>query len=211
MNAQETSWIKAIWRKIFPQVNDFQLLVAQQSRLLESTFEALADFLEQPRDEGAAQVREYVERAHILAQENLDLLHRSFVTRIDREDIYMLITRVDHIFDYCETSVREVELLNVSADAWMKAMVVQLREGASALSQGFAHFRAGSGDAEELATQARRAEREVEALYRKALSDLFAKPALQTSGQGQQGRNAIQQVHAKRRHDGSVQPDVRGQ
>jgi len=183
MNTQETSRIKAIWRKVFPRVNDFQLLVADQARLLEETIEALATFLDKPRDEGAAEVRRHVERAHTLAQEDLDLLHRSFVTRIDREDIYTLITRVDHVFDYCETSVREVELLNVSADDWMKAMVVQLREAAAALSKGFEYFRTGNGGAEELATRARRAEREVEALYRKALADLFAEAVLQNSGE----------------------------
>jgi hypothetical protein len=64
-------------------------------------------------------------------------------------------------------------------------MVVQLRAGAAALSKGFECFRAGTGDAEELVTRARQAERKVETLYRKALSDLFAEPELQPLGQGQ--------------------------
>jgi uncharacterized protein Yka (UPF0111/DUF47 family) len=178
---QRASVIRGIWQKIFPQVPDFQMLVADQSRLLERTLEALAAFLDLPSGEGAEEVREYVEEAHALAQSNLDLLHRSFVTRIDREDIYMLITRVDHVFDYCETSIREVELLDVSADEWMKAMVAQLRKGAAALTTGLEHFRVKAGDAEELAARARRAEREVEALYRQALAELFAEEGLLSS------------------------------
>lgn len=178
MTSNSAPLVKRIWRSIFPQVPDFLLLIADQSRLLERTLDALTAFLELPCHEGAEVVRERVEQAHALARSNLDLLHRSFVTRIDREDIYVLITRVDHVFDYCETSVREVELLDVSADEWMKGMVGELRKGSSALCKGLDHFRVKAGDAEELAALARHSEREIEALYRAALAALFAEEAL---------------------------------
>ncbi len=83
------------------------------------------------------------------------------------------------MFDYAVTSVRELELLNVAADTWMKAIVARLRDGAAALTQGFQRFREHPEEVEPLAAQARRAEREVESLYRKALAEMFAGEAYQ--------------------------------
>jgi uncharacterized protein Yka (UPF0111/DUF47 family) len=173
MKATRGSLPQRIWRKVFPAVPDFQGLIAEQAKLLQRTFETLAEFLEVTPDQHAEEVRQCVQQAHAMAQANLDLLHRTFVTRIDREDIYMLITRVDHVFDYCETSVREIELLGLSADPCMKAMVGQLREGAAALASGLEKFRSDMDGAEAMSARARQAEREVEDIYRQALAELF--------------------------------------
>jgi uncharacterized protein Yka (UPF0111/DUF47 family) len=179
MKARQVGLLRRVWRKIFPEVTDFQALVTEQCRLLEKTLEALDAYLDEGRGEHAQTVRRRVDEAHALGQRNLDLLHRSFVTRIDREDIYMLITRVDHVFDYATTSVRELELLDVAADRWMSAMVMQLRKGAEALTEGFERFRVSPAESEPLAALARRAERDIESLYRKALAELFAGEAYQ--------------------------------
>jgi uncharacterized protein Yka (UPF0111/DUF47 family) len=174
MKATEVSLARRLLRKVFPPIPDFQGLIAEQARLLERTFEALAAFLVLTPGRHAEEVRRCVQQAHAMAQSNLDRLHRSFVTRIDREDIYMLITRVDHVFDYCETSVREIELLRLSADPSMKAMVARLREGAAALASGLEKFRTDMDGAEAMSAHARQAEREVEELYRQALVGLFS-------------------------------------
>jgi uncharacterized protein Yka (UPF0111/DUF47 family) len=174
MKATQVSLVRRLWKKIIPPVPDFQRLIAEQARLLQRTFELLAACLEVTPNRHAEDVRKFVDEAHALAQSNLDLLHRSFVTRIDREDIYVLITRVDHVFDYCETSVREIELLRVSADPWMKTMVSQLHEGAAALASGLEKFRSDAGEAESLSARAREAERAVEETYRLALVELFS-------------------------------------
>jgi hypothetical protein len=59
----------------------------------------------------------------------------------------------------------------------MTAMVAALREGAAALTEGFERFRVRPAEAEPFAARARHAEREVEALYQKALAELFATDA----------------------------------
>jgi uncharacterized protein Yka (UPF0111/DUF47 family) len=179
MKARRNGLLERTWHALFPQVPDFQALVTEQCRLLEQTLEALAAYLDEARGEHAQTVRRSVKHANEFGQRNLDLLHRSFITRIDREDIYVLITRVDHVFDYAATSVRELELLEVAADRWMIAMVRQLRKGAAALTEGLERFRRQPAEAEPLAALARRAEREVESLYRKALAELFAGEAYQ--------------------------------
>ncbi len=197
MSAGGRSWLTSIWRKVFPQAPDFQASIADQCRLLEVVLQVLASFLEEPRGERAQEVRRRVRQAHALARRNLDLLHRSFFTHINREDIYLLITGVDHVFDYAATSVRELELLDVAADPWMKGMVAQLQAGAAALTQAFERFRDRPAEAEPLAAWARRAEREVESLYRKALAEMFAGEAYQAMtdpGAASSGRACVEFV-----------------
>jgi uncharacterized protein Yka (UPF0111/DUF47 family) len=183
MKTTQISRVRRLWRTIFPPVPDFQQLVAEQARLLHKTFEALAEFLEVTPDRHAEEVRRCVQQAHAMAQGNIDLLHRTFVTRIDREDIYVLITRVDHVFDYCETSVREIELLRLSADPWMKSMVSRLEEGASALANGLETFRTDMHEAEAMSARARKAERDIEDIYRQALVELFSEPGAGSPGE----------------------------
>jgi len=174
MSSPKESFLVRLWHKVFPQVPDFQALIARQCRLLEQTLKALEAFLEDAQDVHVSEVRRCIESGRSLGRDGLDLLHRTFITRIDREDIYLLLNRVDHVFDYAETSMRELEVLGVSADTSMKAMVRQLREGAAALTEGFDHFRKQPELAEPYAERARHAEREVEALYRDALAEMFA-------------------------------------
>jgi uncharacterized protein len=174
MNSQKKPFLVRAWRAVFPQVPDIQRRLVEQSRLLERALRALESFLDDAGTGRAREVRQYVRQGRTLARSSLDQLNRTFITRIDREDIYLLITRVDHVFDYAETSLRELEVLEVGADEWMRAMARQLRKGASALTRGFESFREQPKQAEPFAARARRAERSVEALYRKALAEMFA-------------------------------------
>ena len=174
MTSPKENVLARAWHAFFPRVPDFQAKIAEQCRLLERALQLLESFLDDMRIGNADEVRQCIELGRSLASESLDRLHRTFITRIDREDIYLLITRVDHVFDYVETSMRELEVLKVAPDRWMKTMVAQLHEGAGALTEGFERFRQDPDKAEPGAARARRAERAVEATYREALAEMFA-------------------------------------
>lgn len=163
-----------LWQHVFPKVPDFQGRIAARCGLLETTMGELADFLADGSNERAEAVRDHVHRAHAETQQDIDRLNRSFVTHIDREDISILINRVDHVFDYAGSAVREVELLEVAADRWMVGMVDSLRKGAAELAEGFERFREQPAQALPFAARARLTEQEIETLYREALAKLFS-------------------------------------
>jgi len=173
MNTTNAGLLRRVWEKVFPRTDDFHSMILDQCRCLERTLEALAGFLKEAREEKAAEVRRCVKEGHELSQRNLDRLHRAFVTPIDREDIDILVTRVDHVFDYAKTAVREMELLEVRADPWMDEMVDHLRRGAAVLSEGVIAFHTNPAAAEFPARHTHRAERHVAKLYRQALVDMF--------------------------------------
>jgi hypothetical protein len=81
--------------------------------------------------------------------------------------------RLAQVFEYIESTDREMELLDVPADAQIQRMVATLGEGIHALRKGFASLGDQMLDAEAEAQRALASERRMEELYRAALSDLF--------------------------------------
>jgi uncharacterized protein Yka (UPF0111/DUF47 family) len=179
MKQRKIPFWRQIWQKLHPRMPDFHGMLVEQCDSLIQALDALEDYLGDNRPEKAIKVRNLVDKSHALAHAHLDALHRTFVTPIDREDIYAVITGIDHVFDYLATSVREIELLDIPGDRWMQKMILQLQQGATALGNGFRVFRTDPAAGGEQGEGARLAERNVEELYRQALDDMFGGKALE--------------------------------
>lgn len=170
---ENVSWWSRLWRQVVPATPDFHALLEAQADNLRSTVAALVDYLQECDPSLAPRIHDLVEQGHGMRTRNLTMLHRTFVTPIDREDIYSLTMTIDHILDYVKNTVREVEVLQVKSDQWMHRMANELSEGVASLALGIARFRAGEAlDAGET-VQTREAERRIEDLYRDALVDMF--------------------------------------
>ena len=173
MTPSSRPWWLRLWQTIVPPMPDFYDLLEAQADNLRDTMAALADYLKTCDAELAATVHERVNKGHTLRDNNLKLLYGSFITPIDREDIYTLSMSIDHILDYLKNTVREVEVLQVKPDDWMQRMIADLSNGAASLALGLARFRAGEAEAVAHTVQTRDAERRVEDLYRDALENMF--------------------------------------
>ena len=166
-------WWQRLWQMVVPPMPDFYGMLEAQADNLRTTVAALSDYLEASDQNLAAQVHAQVDKGHNLRDSTLSRLYRSFITPIDREDIYTLAIAIDHILDYLKNTVREVEVLQVAPDAWMQRMTAELAEGVASLALGLARFRAGEAEAVAHTVQTREAERLVEDLYRDALENMF--------------------------------------
>jgi uncharacterized protein len=167
------SWWQRLWRQLVPPMADFYGMLENQADNLSLTLNALDDFLQSGNPKLADHVNDMVEKGHNMRDHNLRQLYRSFITPIDREDIYTLTMSFDHILDYIKNTVREVEVLQIDADEWMRKMAMELAAGAVTLSRGVEQFRAGQAQNVTLQVQTREAERRIEDLYREALEDMF--------------------------------------
>jgi predicted phosphate transport protein (TIGR00153 family) len=54
-------------------------------------------------------------RGDKLTQETIELLHRTFITPLDRDDIHALITRMDDILDLIEDCAQSINLYDIRA------------------------------------------------------------------------------------------------
>ena len=166
-------WWLRLWQLVVPPMPDFYGMLEAQADNLRATVSALGDYLKACDPALAATVHAQVEAGHHLRDLTLGQLYRSFITPIDREDIYILATAIDHILDYLKNTVREVEVLQLQSDAWMQRMTSELGKGVGSLALGLARFRIGEAETVSHTVQTREAERRVEDLYRDALQEMF--------------------------------------
>jgi uncharacterized protein Yka (UPF0111/DUF47 family) len=177
-------WWLRLWQLVVPPMPDFYGMLEAQADNLRATVAALSDYLQACDQTLAVSVHDEVDKGHALRDNILTLLYRSFITPIDREDIYTLAIAIDHILDYIKNTVREVEVLKLEPDDWMQRMTEELTEGVSSLALGLARFRAGQAESVAHTVQTREAERRVEDLYRDALENMFQGEEYQQLSEG---------------------------
>lgn len=150
----------------------FDLLALQSAKTLEG-LEALWNFVESGTKETANQVRNIEREADELRRILIEELDKTFVTPIDREDIYSLSRAVDDIVDYANTTVDEMEIYEVKGDTHIKEMVNILRKAAQEINDSVKILKDYPKIASEHAVQAKAYENTMEKAYHRALADLF--------------------------------------
>jgi uncharacterized protein Yka (UPF0111/DUF47 family) len=150
----------------------FDLLALQAAKTLEG-LDALWNFVERGTKESAHAVRAIEREADELRRILIEELDKTFVTPIDREDIYSLSRAVDDIVDYANTTVDEMEIYEVKGDQHIKDMVNILRKAAREINDSVKILKDYPKIASEHAVQAKAYENTMEKAYHRALADLF--------------------------------------
>jgi uncharacterized protein Yka (UPF0111/DUF47 family) len=173
MTDKPDSLIRRLFDRVFPKAPDFFSLLSEQCVQVGHTANLLVEFMETDDAQVGEQIRADEHQADTIKVRNIHILNEAFSTPIDREDIYRSITDLDEIVNYCKSTVNEMAALGVTSDAHLLEMAVQLREGVGALIDGYSKLASAPAAAAHDADLARKSERKVEKIYRKALADLF--------------------------------------
>ena len=173
MPERTPSIFKRLLDRVFPSMPDFFTLLAEQSAHVESTVALLVKFMETADEEIGLRIRREEHEADAVKIRNIQTLNEAFATPMDREDIYRAIIDLDEIVNYCKTTVHEMNVLEVTPGEHLTEMAKELHEGVASLARGFAKLATEPASAEADARMARKAERNVEKAYRRALADLF--------------------------------------
>src|ERR671935_525189 len=162
-------------RRVFrprPDGDFIQLLQAQAAKTLEG-LRALEQYARDGDDGTAEKVRVAEAEEDELRRILIDELNRTFVTPIDREDIFALSRALDDVLDYAFTTVDEMEILKVEPDPFVHKMARLLREGAEELDLAVQTLKTRPQVANEHAVRAKQIENQAEKAYREALVHLF--------------------------------------
>lgn len=173
MSSGGNSILTRIVDRVLPKTPDFFSLVDEQCDMAVATMEELVTFMESGRKKVGKHIKEMEKEGDELKKRNIDILNTAFSTPMDREDIYRAIVDIDHVMNYAKTTVREMELFEIAPDTYMQQISNLLMGGTEALQRGFKNLSENAILAEEDALMARKSERNVEKVYRKALAELF--------------------------------------
>ena len=150
----------------------FDILSSQAAKTLEG-LDALWNFAENGTQENANFVRNVEREADELRRILIEELDSTFITPIDREDIYALSRAIDDVVDYANTTVDEMEIYEVKGDEHIKDMVNILRKAARELDDAVKILKDYPKIASEHAVKAKSYENQMEKAYHVALAALF--------------------------------------
>ena len=174
MSAPSKNVVTKLVDRVFPRMPDLYGLMDDQCDLLVSAMGEFVDYMHTGDPATGAHIADVLEKqGDELKRRNMVVLGSAFATPMDREEIFRAIEGIDHVLNYAKTTVREMEALDVDPDGYTLEMAVHLREGAEALQAGFRKLATAPTEAEADTQAVRKAERQIEKTYRRALQELF--------------------------------------
>jgi predicted phosphate transport protein (TIGR00153 family) len=152
-----------------------ELLIKQAEFAVEG-LQSLLKYVSEPDEALAQRVTALEKEADEVRRILIDELNRTFVTPLDREDIFALSLTVDDILDYANTTVEEMDLLEIKPNKYIERMVSLLTDAAREIHLGVLRLEDHPNVANDHAVRAKALENRVETVYREAIADLFHMP-----------------------------------
>ncbi|MEA3485156.1 MAG: DUF47 family protein [Candidatus Aerophobetes bacterium] len=157
----------------FPKRRDFLgMLTSQTDKTLEGMI-ALKEFMKEPNPSNSGRVKEVETEADDLRLNLINELNASFVTPLDREDIFSLSRAVDDIIDYGQRTVEEMLIYKVKPTPNIQRMVDALLEATKNIDLAVQNLKKGPQIVLQYVIKAKKEENHIEHLYHEALVNLF--------------------------------------
>ena len=154
--------------------NTFMKLIHDQAALTLAGLDALKAYMNDQNSVNAAELTRKEKEADEVRRILIFELNKTFITPIDREDIFALSRTIDDVLDYAYSTLNEMEVLKVRPTPFMQRIASLLRDAAYELLQAVDRLEAHPGVANEHAQRAKALENRIEDVYREALADLFS-------------------------------------
>jgi predicted phosphate transport protein (TIGR00153 family) len=159
-----------------PRKDKFVQLLVEQAEITLNGMDALESYMKKRSDKHAVAVRQAEKDADEVRRILIDELNRTFVTPIDREDLFALSRAIDDVMDYAYATVEEMEVLDVETNDYLRRLVSLLQDAAEEIHLAMLRLKDNPGVAAEHASRAKALENRVEQVYREAVAHLFSGP-----------------------------------
>jgi uncharacterized protein len=156
--------------------NRFIHLLTEQAGTAVEACDILVRYMKDPSAANAQELRKAEKNADEIRRILIDDLLHTFVTPIDREDIFALSRAIDDIVDYTYSTADEMYILGVEPNEYLKRIATLLRDAAEEIKMAMERLERHPNIASEHAQRAKALENRVETVYREALADLFKGP-----------------------------------
>ena len=164
-------------RSLFkPKPDKFIGLLIDQAAVTLKGFDLLKEYMDTFSHETAEKLGETEKEADEIRRILIDELNRTFVTPIDREDIFALSRAVDDMLDYANSTADEMDILSVRPTEHMLRIASLLRDAACEIHLAMQRLQRNPNVAIDHAQRAKALENRVETVYREALAALFKGP-----------------------------------
>ncbi|AFM26851.1 DUF47 domain-containing protein [Desulfomonile tiedjei] len=162
----------AFW-KLFSgrrETDFYELLLLQAEKTLAGCA-ALVAFLDEQGEPET--LRRLEQEADDIRRILIDELNQTFLTPMDREDIFALSRAIDDVMDHAYNTVKEMEVFEIEPNEFLFQMAELLQQGAEQLVNAIRHLKKNPNVAVEYAVRAKRIENKINDVFLAALKQLF--------------------------------------
>jgi predicted phosphate transport protein (TIGR00153 family) len=164
--------------RLLPQKTEFFDLFSQHAACSVEGARLLRDFLGSTAaaEEKARAIRQVEHKADEICQRTMEMLHRSFITPIDRADIHRISTRIDDIMDHIESTSQRIWLYEVGESTQEVREMAEHLVAATTATKAVVDALAARRDAQairKLCADVKAAEKENDRLLRRATARMF--------------------------------------
>ncbi|MCL4386222.1 MAG: DUF47 family protein [Cyanobacteria bacterium] len=152
-----------------------RLLIDQANKTFE-TLELLEEFMKTEEKSIAGQVDNKEKEGDEIRRILINEINKSFSTPFDREDIFNLSRAIDDILDYANTTIDEMNILEIKTNKYLLEMSEILKNSGRNLFQAIKTLSEYPKIATDHIIKVKGFENRLEKLYRSAVSDLFKMP-----------------------------------
>ena len=152
---------------------NFYGLLIQQAQVIRDAVEALCVFCETPTQENGDFVKVKEKEADTVRRELVDDINRTFITPIDRADLYRPSSSIDDLADYAWTTVQEIRIYDIQPDAHLLEMARTLLKMADGLLVCVQNLEKNHAVVSTEATKVKKLENTLNVQFHKSIAELF--------------------------------------
>lgn len=167
-------------KRILKKPANFFALLIEQAEHLEKITLKLKDYCLTHDESIADQAILIEDEADMTRRVIIDEMNRTFITPIDREDLFNLSRQLDEIIDYHKVTVIEIRLFEIKPDADMLQLVQMQCDMAIHIKKAIVSIEKHKDIAKDEAFYVKHLENKVGLQHAKALSTLFENESFQT-------------------------------
>jgi predicted phosphate transport protein (TIGR00153 family) len=157
---------------LFPKEKDFYKMLEKQSAITVKGMNLFCEYMCSSSDISIQQIADAEHEGDRERRLLIDDLNKTFITPIDREDIFSLSRTVDDILDITKSAMEEFSIYKLAPNDCLKSISRKIMESIEHLHEAISLLKEHPAISIEKCTSAKDEVDEVEELYYKALAEL---------------------------------------
>lgn len=160
------------WNTIFPKEKDFYGMLVKQAFITLEGVEFLYKFLSNPKDNPIQTIVNIEHQGDFQRRLLIDDLNKTFITPIDREDLFGLSRTIDDILDLSKSAIEEFTIYNLSSNEHLIKIVYTIRDGVGYLHDAISLLKEHPAISIEKCVACKDCVDDIEIMYYNSLKDL---------------------------------------
>ena len=119
----------SFWSWLFPKEKDFYKMLESQSKVTLKGIEAFSDYMHRERSSTEQIISDIEHEADEIRRLLIDDINKTFITPIERQDLFGLSRVVDDFIDLAKSAVEEFNIYSLEPNEHLENMGLIIRDG----------------------------------------------------------------------------------